>query len=351
MNKNIFSILFIIFVTSISCYAESTSRIFILQNEIPIRSSGLAGSFTAISNDASAIAYNPAGIAQIKVGSVSFGEKNISPKFGVKSKFNYKYLFASLKIDKIKGNIGFELSEFKDGVFACTDNKGNYIGDITFIENLFSLSYASKINSYLSFGASIKFLNLNFKGRINPLESSGTIFDFGLLYNNFMPNLCYNKSYFKFKYQKYISNHTFSGPAIGISIRNIGSDIKYLTHEQKEPMPQQLRLGFAWRILNTDILGLNVSSDIRNWLINNENKQNNILEHFNYSFGSEISFFSILMFRIGKYVGYDDYYTQDYISYGLSVGFETIKFNASYIEPDISSLYKPQWNYGFSIVY
>jgi hypothetical protein len=57
------------------------------------------------------------------------------------------------------------------------------------------------------------------------------------------------------------------GPAIGIAIQNIGPHVEYMDQNQRDPLPQNLRLGLAWQIVDTDIAGVLISADIQKLLV------------------------------------------------------------------------------------
>ena len=142
------------------------------------------------------------------------------------------------------------------------------------------------------------------------------------------------------------------GPSIGLSMVNIGPKMSYLKDNRSpDPLPQQLRLGLAWNIIDTDIIGFIVSSDLRKLLvhINDDGSSDEFYKawftswgkkEFDciiYSFGAEISIMTFFSLQAGRYIDEDG--EVKYWTFGLSLGPEALRFNlAWYFTEELSPL-------------
>ncbi len=175
--RKILLIIFIIFIIftskGFSQNGEGGEPGAFIKNGFGARASSLGNSFTAISNDASAIFYNPAGLSSVSKLQVLGMYSNL---FGGVNGLNY----GNLGISK-----GFEFGTMGLGVIYSS------VSDIPFVENVsgpsgetFSdnemaviLSYSKKVTDNLQIGASGKLIRHSIAG----FEASGFGFDVGLL--------------------------------------------------------------------------------------------------------------------------------------------------------------------------
>ena len=263
-------ILFVIFIFSFfsQVHAQGEAAVPFLLIEPSARVNGLAGSFTAVANDANALFYNPAGISSINYGSFEYSKYEFYRFYHFPDLY-IRFLSSTFRIPNI-GSFGIDLTYYFLGEHIITDEVGNELGTFESKEWALSLGYAKKLNFYTSFGASFKIIRSELGsfqvGSMGPDNNTGFAFDVGILFNNFLPDLCFKKRFIDFKYQEYLQHRTFSEPSIGIVIKNIGPHMTYIS-EVKDPLPQQLRIGAAWNIVDTDIINLLILSDVRKLLV------------------------------------------------------------------------------------
>jgi hypothetical protein len=340
-------------------HAQGESAVPFLLIEPSARVNGLAGSFTAVANDANAMFYNPAGISSMNYASFEYSKYEFYPYL---PKLYIRFLSSTFRIPNI-GSFGIDLTYFYLGEHIRTDEVGNELGKFESKEWSLSLGYSTKLHLYTSVGASFKIVRSELGSSLGPDNNTGFAFDIGVLFNNFLPELCFKRRFFDFKYQEYLQHRIFSGPSFGISIKNIGPHMTYIS-EAKDPLPQQLRIGAAWYLVDTDVLGLLISSDIRKLLVKRDIEGANqfyqawftswkdfSFNQLKFSAGIEVTLFYILSLRAGRYLESEKYGGDNYWAYGFSIGPETLRLNWYYTENDNSYLEDITWHFGFSISY
>ncbi len=232
-----------VFVVLVSALAAASARgagpgttaVPVLQVPMSARAAGMGTSFTAVANDASALFYNPAGLARLNAHEFDFsfasgqGETSIqnisyagpTPFTGVSGN-GYTSLGANLLYSQ-SGKI--EVNRLNtDGSLASSENlnagsdlvlTGGYAerAGLTPLE-LHDAAY--QIDHYL--GVSGKFI----RSTIVTKTATAVAADIG-----------------------YLAHSPEAGLSLGASALNIGGKIKY--NEEKEPLPATLRGGFAWQ--------------------------------------------------------------------------------------------------------
>ncbi|HRP01822.1 MAG TPA: PorV/PorQ family protein [Candidatus Kapabacteria bacterium] len=186
------------------------------------RAIGMAGAYTAIANEPSAIFYNPAGIGYLdeiplvnssisilglgRVNSSLSWAQEVSPSFGVGASFN----------------------SFYGGSFTARDVKGNPLGTMNDFQYSLALAGAYKIE-FMSMGASLKYLGSSLGS--SSLSASGVSLDLGTKFDVF--------DLFSF----------------GLSIQNV-SGMLFWNNEasSRDDIPYTIRTGVAFEYgLNDDL--------------------------------------------------------------------------------------------------
>jgi hypothetical protein len=238
--------------------AEETSPYQVLRYNSGARAAALAGSTTAMPNDASMIFYNPAVIptVQDKPLSATFFKHIADINSG-----NVAYI---KKFENI-GTFSASLIYTNYGTFDRADKLGVKKGTFSANDVVFSVGYGGILDSNLYYGAVGKFV---YSG-LEDASSTAMAFDFGLLYT--MPK---------------------SNTNIGLSILNAGFQLsKY--YDYKESLPLDVRLGINHRLKGLPLLA--------NFSFHHlADSENNFGDKFlNFSLGGEIYLGDKIMARIG----------------------------------------------------
>ncbi|MCL2335197.1 MAG: hypothetical protein FWC57_03940 [Endomicrobia bacterium] len=186
--------LLLVFALSANSYAATGGAAF-LSKGVGAKALGMGGAFTSISDDTSAVYWNPAGLARIQDYSITGmssagaadewpGQKDIVP--------THNFLAFSVPANKfttILGNSVFALGYINsamDNVIG-SDDRGNQTGTFPDTQNAFYLSWGIPIwedTTNLYAGASIKYITENMDASGGG-SASGYDFDAGVIYNIF----------------------------------------------------------------------------------------------------------------------------------------------------------------------
>jgi hypothetical protein len=357
--KNNFLIILLLFSVS-QIFAQGETAVPFLTLEPSARANGMAGSFTAVSNDAFSMYYNPAGISNLEYGSFGYYRYQW---YTDQPEPSYLYTAGTFTVPEI-GSFGISYTELYLGENVRVDESGNFLGKFESKEWALSLGYARSLSSFTTIGASLKIIvsqlsNVNL-GEPENGKNTGFALDLGFLYKNIFPDLCFKHNYLNIPYEKYMKHRTFSGPLIGISLINVGPNMEYLGNE--DPLPQQLRLGLGWNIIDTDILGFLVTSDLRKYLIKRDEESADqfyeawvtswkdfSFNEIQFSYGAEFTFFYLFSIRFGHYFPGKRGSREDYWTYGFSFGPEKLHF--SWYKVKKENREDTTWHIGFSIAY
>jgi len=228
-----------------------------LQIEPDSRSTGMGNTGVAIADNASAIFWNPAGLAFQNQNQISLTHANWLPSFN--ADLFYDYLVGTYYVEGI-GTIGGHLTFLNLGEQTRTDETGLELGRFNSFELSGGLSYGFRLSDNFALGTGLRFIysslaDGNVSGQdINPGSSIGI--DLSALYKT---------DPFE------VANRTASFNA-GFNLSNIGPGIQYTDNAQKDPLPTVFRAGWAYK-MNIDGNGINtltLSNDISKIMARNE---------------------------------------------------------------------------------
>lgn len=247
-------ILGLCFLTFNLCFAGAgTKGGEFLKIGVGERAIGMGGAFCSIADNVTAVYWNPAGLAQLKMRELS--AMHLQYLVGVKS----EYLGYAQPIGK--GTLAGQIS-FLHSKSGRRDDKGNTIGEFWDYEGILTLGYGRWLNSVLSLGINLKTIYTRF----DTDEASGIAFDIGCLYKT-----------------------PIEGLGIGIVLQNIETGLRYT--DQSESMALNLKIGTSYRFGRSLIF----ASDADTF----GNK-------INFRFGSEYTYIPVLKWglRIAARIGY-----------------------------------------------
>jgi len=215
------------------------------------RPTSLAGAFTAISNDASSVYYNPGGLAFLERTNATLMHCNWLP--GLWPGMYYEYLAVTHNL-KDQGTLGLNVIYLTTGETDVINDRGEFLGRYTTFDVAPTLGYGFPVLSNLGVGISAKliysFLVPDWVWRAMPelgIEKGGTgitwAFDAGVLYKPF----------------PYLN--------AGVAITNIGPNISYTSSGESDPLPRMLRLGLAYYPVQKEIFRLGITPEINKIIV------------------------------------------------------------------------------------
>jgi hypothetical protein len=292
----------------------STARFLYWQPSAEIRALGGAG-VSIVGNSYSAY-YNPASFAFDTT--LNFSASFTQPFSDFKN-MSHSFISASLPIKKI-GTFAISLNAFWiENQVVTSEADPEPLGLILENPELFSpthwqlkLSYAYNINNNIALGVNLGLLSVTLTNRpIGESDFTGTSFAFLLDGGVLIKDILSEATYLDVNpiQNWWIDNTSHSGFSFGFSLLNIGSKIRYVDPDYKEPPPSLALFGLTyWPIFTNQI-----SDRI---LIDYEKK---IYDSYKYDlvhFGNEIILFKLVSLRGGYVLSTGD--VQDnYFTYGL----------------------------------
>lgn len=246
-------IAFALFVFPVVSNAQvAITAVPFLQIEPDSRGAAMGNTGVAIADNASALFWNPAGLAFQTDNQISITHSNWLANFNVSDLF-YDYLVGKYYVEGI-GTIGAHLTYLNLGEQAQTAATGSeIISKFNSYELALGLSYGFEVNKNLALGTSLRVIYSSLASgtsvdqqKVNPGSSVGV--DLALLYKSNPFSIGGNNARF----------------STGFNLSNIGPGMQYTDNAQKDPLPTLLRFGVAFD-LDLDPDGFNritIASDV-----------------------------------------------------------------------------------------
>lgn len=258
MKKILFSLTALLLLPIFVAKAQvGITAVPFLQIEPDSRATGMGNTGVAVADNASAIFWNPAGLAFQNQNQISVTHANWLPAFN--ADLFYDYLVGTYYVDGI-GTIGGHITFLNLGEQIRTDETGNELGRFNSFEISAGLSYGFRISDNFSIGTGLRYIYSSLAEgdvsgqEISPGSSVGV--DLAGLYKTD-------------PFQIGSRQATFNA---GFNLSNIGPGMQYTDNAQKDPLPTILRLGWAYT-MDIDANGINtltLSNDISKIMARNE---------------------------------------------------------------------------------
>jgi len=258
-----------------------------LQIPIGARNSALGSAVVGLTDDASAMFYNPAGIANVKSTSVHLSFFNWLKYFDVNA-------VAVAKNFEGLGVIGFNLISFTmEKMEITTELEPNGTGRFFDAQDLaIGVSYARNLTDKFRFGISAKYIYQ----RIWNETTNGVTFDVGTQYSLDFQNLTIAMSMTNFG-----PDLNLTGPDLNVvHDRNTNFPLNRLTparlSTEDYPLPLHFQVGIALDLFSSEFFKAKSAIDVSH---PNDNRER-------VHIGLETIFFDRLAFRAGYKFNYDD---------------------------------------------
>lgn len=250
-----------------------------LKVDVGARAAAMGGSYAMVGDDATAMFYNPAGLAKIEnnidffaartewLADISYNAGGIAKNFGT---------FGTVGISYIAADYGDDIMGTR---YANTEEGFVSTGALDVGAYAIGISFAKAMTNKFSIGGQIKYCsqhlgsNLLSDGSTMENKVSGTAYDFGTIF--------------------YPGFHSFR---LGMTIRNFSPEFKYV--EEGFELPLTFVLGFAMDVL--DLLG-----DHQNQLLVSLDASHPRDYSERIHIGAEYLFMDMLALRAGYKFNYD----------------------------------------------
>ncbi|MBN1632545.1 MAG: type IX secretion system outer membrane channel protein PorV [Ignavibacteria bacterium] len=297
------------------------------------RFSAMGETGTAIADDATAMHWNPAGLAfQTEHTEINFTHSPWLAGLNISDLF-YDYLAAKRHIESINGTLGLSLTYLNIGTIIHTDEFGNRLGEYKAYEFALAVGYATKVTTDLGLGVNARFIFSNLSSvSVGNEKGSGTAFstsfDLAALYRfSKGPGIIKDKL------------------SLGLNLSNLGPKISYVDADQADPIPTNLRLGIAYKIFKNEGNELTFAADFSKLLVNRPDAfyealftswkggPSEIGKSIQSSVGAEYWYGNpkLIALRAGYFYEDPDYGNRKYITLGAGIRYSLYGFDFSYI--------------------
>jgi len=335
MKKTV--ILFVVTCLLFLCYGtmfgQSEAACPSLQIAPGARAGGMGEANVALAEDATATYWNPAGLGFQRGWELSVMHANWLPQFHLGDLY---YDFGSL-VHHFEGlgTFGLQVIFLNLGEQEGRDEFDNPTGTFNSFEGSVGLSYGVQLSDNLSVGGGMRFIYSKLAEQgVGAERGKGTGasvgVDLAVLYKfNFLPRLSF-----------------------GANLSNMGPKITYIDASQADPLPTNLRLGFAYKVLDTEYNKLTMIVDMNKLMVvktTNEETGETTSDPFykalltawttdgfstqikkaNGSLGLEYWYSSFFALRAGYF--YEDIGKRRFATFGAGIRYSMYGFDFGYI--------------------
>jgi long-subunit fatty acid transport protein len=229
------------------------SAVVFLKIEPDSRSAGMGNAGVALADNASAIFWNPAGLAFQEGTEAAITHSNWLPEFN--AGLFYEYLTAKHHVPGW-GTFGAHLTYLFLGQHEGRDAQNNPTGTFKSYDLALGGSYGFKLTKNFAFGTSLRLIYSNLApGQIVGAQETkagiSTAFDIAALYRS----------------NKFDMGNMKGRVSLGLNLANMGPKIQYSDSEQADPIPTNLRVGYAFTVDFDEFNSLTVVTDFNKDLI------------------------------------------------------------------------------------
>ena len=270
--------------------ADAQSRPGLVSLEIPIgpRAVGMGSAFTSIADDATAMYWNPAGLARLSVPDKHFDIMYQHNEWI--ADFRQEYVGGGTRFGK--HGLGFSFSGFYATDLDGRDEFGRPTTTFGAYDNVLTGSYSYAVNPRLAVGSSVKYIVAN----IEDISHFAFAFDVGAQYE------------------------VTPGVWVGGAATNMGKGLTFV--QQQDDLPTAFQGGVSYllpqRLGNGSLL---VAADVR---------KTRGIDDTHLLVGAEYDYAATAQFQIGYRSGFDN----DAINFGLGAQIAVVKVNYAFVPFD-----------------
>jgi len=209
------------------------------------------------------------------------------------------------------GTVGANLTYLSLGRNVRTDEFGGIKGEFDSFEMAFAFSYGTRLSPSLATGLSAKIIYSHLADQGAGLEKgkgSGSSFalDAGLLYKTFIKRL-----------------------TLGTALTNLGPNIAYIDLNQSDPLPRNLAVGLAYRIVDTPFNRLTATFEVNKELVGLDDPLSTEIKEAIENMGIEYRYGTYVSLRTG-YI-YDQAGDIKTATFGAGLQYGLFRFDFAYI--------------------
>ncbi len=223
------------------------------------RASGMGETGVALADNVWATFWNPAGLAFQKGSELAMTHTNWLPGLGL-SDLWLAHLAYKQPVEYLDGIIAFQLTYENLGEFNRTSDSPDVIGTFNGYEMAVAATYSTKLADELGIGTSARIIYSHLANQgAGQEQGSGTAtgfcFDIGLMYRPIVMRI------------PLTGVDLGKDISFGMNIANIGPKMSYIDKAQADPLPMNLRLGIAYKVLESDYNNINATVEVNRLLV------------------------------------------------------------------------------------
>lgn len=228
--------------------AQSEAGILFLLISPGVRADGMGEAFVALADDASAVFWNPGGLAFLENREFLFMHSNWLPQLATDLFYDYG---AYTHHVSGMGTFGISVTYMNFGEQNVTlENGPDVVDKFSSYDFAVSGAFGTKISKNLGLGVNMKLIRSNLApfgaGKEEGKGQAWTFgLDLGLLYKSFI----------------------FNRLNFGMNLTNMGPKVAYIDVDQADPQPTNLKVGFAYRIIDSEFNKITVTTDFNKLLV------------------------------------------------------------------------------------
>ncbi len=316
-----FVTLFLVLLFAVSnVFAVSEAALLFLLISPHARAAGMGEAFVALSDDVSAIYWNPAGMAFQEGKQFTSMYAKWLPQFNLEDLY---YLFGAYRqsVEGL-GTVGINVTYLNLGEQIITSTSPEPEGTFNSNEWAISLSYATLLSENFGVGLNVRYIRSNLS-KVGAGTEKGTgiasafAVDLGLL-----------------KKKLFIDRLSF-----GFNVSNLGPKITYIDASQADPIPTNLRAGFAYKILDQEYNKFTVVADVNKLLVNRSSDGADDItkalvtawgnNDFIFNLGAEYWYADLIALRAGY--NHDEAGKVKFFSLGAGLRYSIYQFDFAYV--------------------
>jgi long-subunit fatty acid transport protein len=331
-----------------AAWAGSVSQATVLFLKIApgARPSGMGEAFVALADDATATWWNPAGLGFLQEKQLTMMYAKWLPQFHM-SDLYYSYLAYIHNVEEW-GTFGGSIIFLNLGETEYRDENNVSQGTFSSYEMAAAGSYGSQVTDNFSMGVSIKLIYSHLSDRGQGQErgsgsATAVAVDVGFLYKV----------------------GALRGLQLGATLSNMGPKVAYIDRAQADPLPTNLKLGVAYKIMETEYNRITLTADVNKELVtkNDDGTSDPFylamftswyndpfedeLEEFIWNVGVEYWYSTLVGLRAGYW--HDSLGEVFPLTFGVSLQYSVYRFDFSYLSAEEGHPLQDTMRYSLSI--
>jgi len=230
-------------------WAVSEAAVLFLMISPGARAAGMGEAFVALADDATAVFWNPAGLAFQQGKELTLMHANWLPQFD--SDLFYEFGAYRHSVEGI-GTFGLNLTFLNLGKQYITgEDSPTILGEFSSYEFAVSATYGTLLNENWGVGLGLRYIRSNLSdvgagAEKGEGKANAFAFDLATLYKfPFAPKLSF-----------------------GLNLSNLGPKITYIDAAQADPLPTNLKVGLAYKLVNSKYNKLTLVADMNKLMVN-----------------------------------------------------------------------------------